>query len=156
MVSNLPKLTASNAKGLYSDLIKLSADYWVLEGAFSKNSLFVAAKFNINSLGDMEKVAFDLVKRATQAGNEQLVDTITCDEVDQQRFQYLHHFDKTDLTSLRVALKGPTWYSYDPKVKYQVIGNQPNPVCTFLNKHSSFVRQSVELFELILLLQRDD
>ena len=58
--------TIENAKDLYADVVKLSSDYWILEGSFSSNDLFIAAKISNEDILEMENDATCLINSLTE------------------------------------------------------------------------------------------
>ena len=124
-----PHLTVLIAKDLYNDLLKVSADFWILEGAFAKNALFITASVDIHSedFPDMDKAAMKLIKSLTE--KEGTDPPINFSDSDFHLYNNLNLAllaKKKALTELRIKLEGPIWYNYDPEVEYQTIGNQPN------------------------------
>jgi hypothetical protein len=124
-----PRLTVLISKDLYNDLLKVSTDFWILEGAFAKDALFITASVDIHSedFPDMDKAAMKLIKSLTEKeGTDPPINFSDSD------FHLYNHLNlallakKKALTELRIKLEGPTWYNYDPEVEYQIIGNQPN------------------------------
>jgi hypothetical protein len=114
-------LTVENAKELYADLVKLSSDYWILEGSFSGNALFIAAKISNENILEMENDALCLINSLTEKARS----APSIDGNDDLKFNQvkggLIQLIKT-LSALRVKLEGPTWYNYaTDNVHYQYV-----------------------------------
>ena len=118
----------STLTDIYRDFQKLCSDYWILEGAFGGNAVFVSANFSSEDLEKLDKTAFGLIKALEEKAWSKPPGQVEPSEI--TTYHDLHlalQTRKNTLTALRIRLEGPTWYNYDPEVNYQIIGNQRNP-----------------------------
>ena len=129
-MSDCSPLTALIAKDLYSNLQKLDTDFWILEGAFAENALFIAESGNIyeEDFPRMDRALMKLIKTLTD--KEEANPPVGFCKEDYTLYDSLRNSYSTKekvLADLRIKLEGPTWHNYNPEVEYQIIGNQPNP-----------------------------
>jgi hypothetical protein len=125
-----PSLDKKIAKNLSEDVVSLGSDYWILEGAFGKDALFISdsVKIHCEDFPVMDRAGMDLAKTLTE--KEGTKPPTALRDADHKLFKNLSaalSTKKKDLTELRIKLEGPTWHNYDPEVEYKLIGNQPNP-----------------------------
>lgn len=118
-ISLKPKPNFAMAKDLAANFEELVADYWVLEGQFGNSALFKSANFNISGFDETISVAYTIAERIKQGDHG-------CIPEFEELTSFLEEI-KRELTQLRIRLEGPSQFNYRHKVRYQIIGNQPNP-----------------------------
>ena len=151
-----PSVALYKATQLREDFQTLESDFRILQGAFDNEDFrYITAykSFGLENglpFTEADDDALELVEsvQARENGPSNLPlhqGVIVGEHVVHDRLSKLFEKTKGNLEALRIQFEGPYYYEYPTKSKFQVIGNQPQPMENRKWKKANITRGSETL-----------